>query len=39
MLAQTGKAPTGSEIGRELGITRKTASVHLRSLRNAGMIE
>ncbi|OIR41676.1 replication initiation protein [Corynebacterium sp. NML130628] len=38
-LAQTGKAPTGAEIGRELGITRKTASAHLRALRNAGMIE
>ena len=38
-LAQTGKAPTGAEIGRELGITRKTVSVHLRALRNAGMIE
>lgn len=38
-LAQTGKASTGAEIGRELGITRKTASAHLRALRNAGMIE
>lgn len=38
-LAQTGKAPTGAKIGRELGITRKTASAHLRALREAGLIE
>lgn len=37
-LAQTGKVPTGADIGRELGITRKTASVHLRALRTAGLI-
>lgn len=37
-LAQTGKVPTGAEIGRELGVTRKTASVHLRALRAAGLI-
>lgn len=37
--AQTGKAPTGAKIGRELGITRKTASAHLRALREAGLIE
>lgn len=37
-LAQTGSAPSGAEIGRELGVTRKTASVHLRALKSAGLI-
>ena len=37
-LAQTGHAPSGAEIGRELGVTRKTASVHLRALKAAGLI-
>ncbi|APT93830.1 RepA protein (plasmid) [Corynebacterium phocae] len=38
-LAQTGKALTGAAIGRELGITRKTANAHLRALRVVGLID
>lgn len=37
-LARTGAAPTGAAIGRELGVTRKTANAHLRGLRGAGML-
>ncbi|WP_347307504.1 hypothetical protein [Corynebacterium sp. SA-MJD20WY100] len=39
VLAQTGKPPSGAAIGRELGITRKTASAHLRALRAVGLID
>lgn len=38
VLAQTGKAPTGREIGQELGITRQQANRHLKALRGAGLI-
>lgn len=37
-LARTGAVPTGAAIGRELGVTRKTASAHLRSLRESGLL-
>lgn len=37
-LARTGDVPTGAAIGRELGVTRKTASAHLRSLKEAGLL-
>ena len=36
--AETSKMPSGAEIGRELGITRKTACHYLRELRTLGLL-
>ena len=38
-LAQTGKVPSGRAIGTELGITKRSANLHLRALREAGLLE
>jgi len=38
ILTQTGKAPTGREIGQELGITRQQANRHLKALREMGLL-
>lgn len=37
-LARTGTVPTGADIGRELGVPRKTASAHLRGLRQTRLL-
>lgn len=37
-LAQTGIKPSGAAIGRELGISRKTASAYLRELKASGLL-
>lgn len=38
-LAQTGEMPSGRAIGLELGITKRSANLHLRALREAGMLD
>ncbi|MCF4007773.1 replication initiation protein [Corynebacterium uropygiale] len=38
-LAQTGKLPSGREIAAELGVTKRTVNMHLRALREAGMLD
>lgn len=37
-IAETGRVPSGAEIGRDLGITRKTACQYLRELRTLGLL-
>ena len=36
--AETGRMPSGAEIGREIGVTRKTACQYLRELRSLGLL-
>lgn len=38
ILTQTGKEPTGGEVGQELGITRQQANRHLKALREIGLL-
>ena len=37
-LAQTGELPSGKEIAEELGVTKRTANLHLKALREAGLL-
>lgn len=39
VLAQTGEMPTGRAVGEELSITKRTANLHLKALRQAGLLE
>ncbi|QPK84392.1 replication initiation protein (plasmid) [Corynebacterium qintianiae] len=38
-VAQTGKLPSGREIAEELGVTKRTVNLHLKALREAGLLE
>ncbi|MGP5138082.1 replication initiation protein [Corynebacterium variabile] len=38
VLAQTGEMPSGRAIGMELGITKRSANLHLKALREAGLL-
>lgn len=38
VLAQTGEMPSGRDIGSELGITKRSANLHLKALREAGLL-
>lgn len=38
-IAQTGEVPPGRVIGTELGITKRSANLHLRALREAGLLD
>lgn len=38
-LTQTGRLPTGREIADELGVTKRTANLHLKALRETGMLD
>lgn len=39
VVAQTGETPTGKQIAAELGITKRTANLHLKALREAGLVD
>ena len=38
-LAQTGRIPTSREIAEELGVTKRTVNLHLKALRESGMLD
>lgn len=38
VLAQTGEMPSGKAVGTELGITKRSANLHLKALREAGLL-
>ncbi|WP_083286032.1 helix-turn-helix domain-containing protein [Corynebacterium sp. HMSC08C04] len=38
-LAQTGELPSGREIAEEVGVTKRTVNLHLKALREAGLME
>ena len=38
-LAQTGRLPTSREIAEELGVTKRTVNLHLKALRESGMLD
>ncbi|WP_257994078.1 helix-turn-helix domain-containing protein [Corynebacterium ulcerans] len=37
-LAQTGRFPSGREIAAEIGMTKRTVNLHLKTLRESGLI-